>query len=84
MKAEYNFSGGRRGAVGQPASGKVRATLCLDSAVLDWFRSRADASGGGDYSVLINDALRQHIIDNEEPLEQLLRRVLREELSSAA
>ncbi|HLL84212.1 MAG TPA: hypothetical protein VK420_16230 [Longimicrobium sp.] len=50
MENEYDFSSGERGAVVPDA---VRITLCLDNDVLDWFRARVDASGGGDYQSLI-------------------------------
>ena len=38
-------------------------------------------SGGGNYQTLINDALRQNMQQQREPLEATLRRVLREELN---
>jgi hypothetical protein len=38
----------------------------------------------GNYQTLINQALRQHIERQEEPLEEVLRRVVREELDRAA
>ena len=36
--------------------------------------------GGGNYQTLINNALRDHVQQRQEPLEETLRRVLREEL----
>jgi hypothetical protein len=47
---------------------------------LVWFREQVHAAGGGNYQSLINEALRQHIQQQREPLEITLRRVLREEL----
>jgi hypothetical protein len=41
-----------------------------------------DAAGGGNYQTRINDALRQHIARANEPLEDTLRRVLREEFGA--
>ena len=38
------------------------------------------AAGGGNYQTLINNALRQHIQQKREPLEETLRQALREEL----
>ncbi|MEG5141132.1 hypothetical protein QUB52_29455, partial [Microcoleus sp. A6-C6] len=35
---------------------------------------------GGNYQTLINEALRQYIQQSSEPLEETLRRVVREEL----
>jgi hypothetical protein len=80
VKREYDFSGGRRGAVLKTAPGKARITIRLDHEVLDWFRARVHDMGGGNYQTLINSALVDHIRTNREPIEQTLRRVLREEL----
>lgn len=81
---EYDFSKGQRGAVSPLGTGQIRVTLTLDEEILEWFRAKVNANGGGDYSALINAALREHIANEGEPLEQLLRRVLREELTPAA
>ncbi len=80
MKAEYDFSTGKRGAIEPVASGKSRITIRLDDEVLDWFRSQVDAAGGGNYQTLINAALREYIHQQREPIEEVFRRVLREEL----
>lgn len=84
MKAEYDFSGGRRGAIDPTPAGKTRITIRLDNEVLDWFRAQVDAAGGGNYQSLINAALREHVRHAAEPLEETLRRVLREELRQSA
>lgn len=81
MKPEYDFTQGRRGAVEPVAPGKTRITIRLDDDVLAWFRDRVNQQGGGNYQTLINNALRQHIAVTREPLEDTLRRVLREELN---
>jgi uncharacterized protein (DUF4415 family) len=60
--------------------GKTRITIRLDDDVLEWFRGQVDAAGGGNYQTLINAALREYIARSDEPLEEVLRRVLREEL----
>ena len=84
MKKEYNFSKGKRGA-GRPApNGKTRITIRIDDDVLDWFRSQVEEAGGGNYQTLINNALREHITHQQEPIEVILRRVVREELQNAA
>jgi uncharacterized protein (DUF4415 family) len=83
MKEEYDFSTGRRGAV-EPLSGKTRITIRLDDDVLTWFREKVHAAGGGNYQSLINQALREYIEHRPEPLEEVLRRVLREELRQVA
>ena len=84
MKAQrrgVDFSGGRRGAVLQPAAGKTRITIRLDTELLDWFREEVNRAGGGNYQTLINEALRQHVEGKRENLEDTLRRVLREVLA---
>ncbi len=84
MKADYDFSKARKGAV-LPVSGKkVRITIRLDREVIEWFRARVEARGGGNYQTMINEALRAHIADREQPLEDILRRVVREEIKRAS
>jgi len=83
MRKEYDFSGGRRGAVVPAPRGKTRITIRLDDDLLDWFRRQVDVAGGGNYQTLINDALRRFIETHDQPLEKLLRKVLREELHRA-
>ena len=80
MKSEYDFTDGKRGPVLKPAPGKTRITIRLDEALLQWFRKRAHAGGGGRYQTLINGALREYVEAQREPLKATLRRVLREEL----
>jgi len=83
MKKQYNFSKAKRGPALKVPSGKSRITIRLDEDVLDWFRKEVDEAGGGSYQNLINRALRAHIDRSEEPLEAILRRVVREELRRA-
>lgn len=80
MKEEYDFSQGRRGAVISTPPGKTRITIRLDDDVLEWFREQVSDAGGGNYQTAINAALREHIQREHEPLEEMLRRVVREEL----
>ena len=82
MRKEYDFSGGKRGALDPLPPGKTRITIRLDDELLDWFRAKADAVGGGSYQTMINQALRDYI--SREPLEETLRRVVREELRHGA
>lgn len=84
MKKEYDFSKGKRGAVLPAPKGKTRITIRIDDDILDWFRGEVDAAGGGNYQTLINNALREHITCQQEPLEVILRRVVREELHGVA
>jgi len=80
MEAEYDFSQGKRGAIEPTPPGKSRITIRLDDEVLAWFREQVHIAGGGNYQTLINEALRQYIQQSREPLEETLRRVVREEL----
>jgi uncharacterized protein (DUF4415 family) len=59
MRAEYDFSKGKRGAA-VPQKGKTRISIFIDNAVLDAFRARADKAGTG-YQTMINDALRKYL-----------------------
>jgi len=84
MKRGYDFSQGKRGAVVHVPAGKSRITIRLDDDILQWFRAQAHAQGGGSYQTMINDALREFVQHRQEPLEETLRRVLREELQHPA
>jgi uncharacterized protein (DUF4415 family) len=84
MKSEYDFSKGKRGAVIPAPKGKTRITIRIDDDILDWFRNQVESAGGGNYQTLINNALREHIAHQQEPIEVILRRVVREELQNAA
>ena len=82
MKKEYDFSAGRRGAVVAIPAGKSRITIRLDDDLLKWFKEQVHAAGGGNYQTLINSALREHVHQKREPLEETLRRVVRAELDA--
>jgi uncharacterized protein (DUF4415 family) len=82
MKPQYDFRKGKRGAVVSVPLGKTRITIRLDNEILDWFRAQVNTAGGGSYQTLINDALEEYIRQRREPLEETLRRVVREELQS--
>ena len=84
MKREYDFSKAKRGAVVPTERGKTRITIRLDTDVLDWFREQVDKAGGGNYQTMINTALRQYVENQTEPIEKVLRRVVREELKRAS
>lgn len=70
----------RLGKPGPAQPGKTRITIRLDNEILNWFRERVEAKGGGSYQSMINSALLDHIRQGGEGLEELLRRVIREEL----
>lgn len=80
MRKEYDFSKGKRGPVVRAGEGKTRITIRLDNDLLDWFRKKANAEGGGNYQTTINSALREYTKQGSESLERKLRRVIREEL----
>ncbi len=79
MKREYDFSRAKRGAViTQP--GKTRITIYLDEDVVEEFRRRAHEAGRGEQT-MINQALREHLVKVDRPVDaRTLRRILREEL----
>jgi len=81
MRREYDFARAKRGAVLPLAPRKTRITIRLDDDVLAWFRSRVHQAGGGNYQTLINQALRDAMEESRRPLEKVLRRVVREELT---
>ncbi len=82
MRKEYDFSGGKRGAV-IASPGKTRITIMLDNDVIEAFRARAEAHGTG-YQTAINEALRATIREDDAPLTvRTLRKILRQELNAA-
>ena len=81
IKTNYDFSKGKRGAVIPMPPGKERITIRLDQDILDWFRQQATDQGGGNYQTMINQVLREYVLSHQAPLEELLRRVVREELA---
>ena len=88
MREEYDFSKAKRAKdvphlakLQSESKGKTRITIMIDNDVLDRFRKQADSEGTG-YQTLINQALRSSL--GCVPLsEQILRKVIREELSSS-
>ena len=82
MKAKYDFSKGKRGAVLPSSNNKVRITIRLDQDIVNWFRSKVEEQGGGNYQSMMNNALRIYMEGQEHPLEEILRRVVREELQA--
>jgi len=84
MKEQYDFTQAHRGPVVPAESGTTAITLPIDDEVLTWFRDQVNQASGGDYLKLINHALREHIRRRSEPLEEIVRRVVREEIHRAA
>ena len=81
MKREYNFSKGKRGAV-IPQVGKTRITIYLDDEVLERFKAQSQKTGKG-YQTLINKALNSYLGLAAKPVtEEMVRKIVREELAS--
>ena len=83
MKNRYDFRKACRGAAVSAAPTKSRIAVRLDKGILAWFRKQVNAAEGGSYQALINGALREYIKRDAVPLEDTLRRVIREEMQSA-
>lgn len=83
MRDEYDLSDATRGPVLDAGPGKTRITIRIDDDVLEWFKQRVHAAGGGSYQSEINAALRRHIETSRGELESTLRRIIREELRDA-
>jgi uncharacterized protein (DUF4415 family) len=85
MKDHYDFSKGKRGAV-LPTPGKERITIRLDSNIVNYFRDQVERAGGGNYQTIINDILREHVEGKKSApkLEDIVRKVIREELGKAS
>ena len=75
-----DFSKGKRGSVVPPDPNKVRITIRLDGDIIAYFKRKVLEAGGGNYQTLMNQALRELIESDSKPLEERLRKVIREEL----
>ena len=84
IREEYDFEKARRGPIVPSEPGKTRITIRIDTDILDWFRAQTHEAGGGNYQTLINQALRDHIQKNSRDLEEVIRKIMREELHKAA
>lgn len=84
MKSKYDFSQGKRGAIDPVPKGKTRVTFAVDNEILDWFRAQVHSAGGGNYQTLINNALREYVVTHDQNLEEIVRRVVRQELNAQA
>ena len=82
MKANYDMTNAKRGAVIAPA-GKTRITIYLDDKVLAGFKQRGEVAGKG-YQTMINDTLANALAETDAPVTvSALRKILREELHAA-
>ncbi len=84
MRKEYDFTHAKRAKdvlhlakLQAEMAGKTRITMRVDNAVLNAFKVRAEASGGG-YQTMMNDALRQYA--QGLSLADVVRETIREEL----
>ena len=78
-----DFSKAKRGAIIKADPNKVRITIRLDGDIIEHFKKQVHDAGGGNYQTLLNDALRNYMQSKTEPLEDTLRKVIREELKLA-
>lgn len=85
MRNEYDFSQSKPAsevphlAKLQAQGGKTRITMYVDDDVLAAFRTQAEEQGIG-YQTAINQVLRDYLHQGESTLENLLRKVIREEM----
>lgn len=63
----------------KPVPRKRRVTILLDTGLVEYFKAKAGERG---YQTLINETLRQAVAGND--LEELLRRIIREEMHRQA
>jgi len=88
MRDRYDFSKDKRGRVLPPepeSEGKTRITIRLDQDIVARFLEMAEQSGGATgYQTLINAALREYLEGKAPRFEDMLRRIIREELKSSA
>lgn len=83
MRDEYDFSKAKRGPVIPKQPGKTRITIRIDDDIVEWFKEQVHKAGGGNYQTLMNHALREYVEGANKPIEEILRRVVREELRNA-
>ena len=82
MKAEYDFSKGRRGQA-VPTKGKTRINIYIDDQIVAAFKTESARKGIG-YQTLINEVLGQHLGIAEKPMTaEQVRRIVRDELAQA-
>ena len=77
---EYDFSRAKRGPVIRRRREKRGSRFGWTKILWAGSANRSIKAGGGNYQSLINDALRQYLANKQEPLEEALRRVVREEI----
>lgn len=84
MLAGYDFRHAKCSPVIPLAKNKIKITIRLDERIIKWFKDRVHKQGGGNYQTIINQALSDYILDQEnETIEDKLRRVIREEIRAS-
>lgn len=82
MRAEYDFSEGRRRRA-LPTRGKSSITIYIDDQILAAFKAESARTGVG-YQTLIDEALGQHIGTAAKPMTaEQVRKIVREEIAHA-
>jgi hypothetical protein len=78
------ISGEEEGAVRWIHCLRARHALPFESMMTFWtgFGNRSARQVGGSYQTMINGVLREYMMRQQEPLELILRRVVREELAN--
>jgi uncharacterized protein (DUF4415 family) len=83
MRKHYDFSAAIPAPYARMRADQIRLTLNFDRDVIEWFKLRVEAAGGGSYAALMNDALRQHLRAAPPSSVATARRIVREELRQA-
>lgn len=76
---DIDFSNAERGAMIPAEPGKTKMSICVDNAVIEYFRLHVEQAGAGNYQTLMNDALVAFI--QQRAMIDAVRQVVREELS---
>jgi BrnA antitoxin of type II toxin-antitoxin system len=73
--------GWKRGAI-IPSPGKTKITIRIDDDILLWFRKQIEKAARGSYQTAMNKALREYVESKGGHAEDMMRRVIREELAT--
>lgn len=79
-RGEYDLSRAKRDPSVPGQTGKTQITIWVEDDVVQWFKTLVHKAGGGNYQTLMNRALREYMNKANESLEDVLRRIVREEL----
>jgi uncharacterized protein (DUF4415 family) len=90
MRKEYDFNNAKLAKdvphlarlQAENIQGKTRITTYLDSDIVEWLKARGEAEHKG-YQTVLNELLRKQLAP-EQPIAEVLRKVIREELKKAA